>query len=133
MWVARMVAKLTTAQKTRRRPPASDATLADRAAKLSAAHLGGAARPVSVRWVSDMRTRWGSCTPATATIRISDRLKAVPDWVLDYILVHELAHLLVAGHGPDFWALVANYPRTERARGYLEGLSAAGRLGLSDD
>jgi predicted metal-dependent hydrolase len=53
--------------------------------------------------------------------------------VLDYVLVHELAHLLEPGHGPDFWTWVRRYPKTERAIGYLEGLSAAAQLGLSLD
>jgi hypothetical protein len=57
----------------------------------------------------------------------------MPHWVRDYVLVHELAHLLVPGHGPDFWALVQRYPRTERARGYLDGVSAAAQLELEDD
>ena len=80
-----------------------------------------------------MRTRWASCTPADGTIRVSDRLRDVPSWVLDYVLVHELAHLLVPGHGPDFWAIVRGYPKTERAIGYLEGLSAAAGWGNSED
>jgi predicted metal-dependent hydrolase len=42
--------------------------------------------------------------------------------VLDYLLVHELAHLEVADHGPRFWELVDRYPLTERARGYLMAL-----------
>lgn len=80
-----------------------------------------------------MRTRWASCTPADGTIRVSDRLRDVPSWVLDYVLVHELAHLLVPGHGADFWAIVRSYPKTERAIGYLEGLSAAAGWGISED
>jgi predicted metal-dependent hydrolase len=55
-------------------------------------------------------------------IRISSRAAALPSWVLDYLLVHELAHLEVAGHGPHFWRLVNRYPLTERARGYLMAL-----------
>jgi len=77
-------------------------------------------------------SRWGSCTPADRTIRLSDRLQGMPGWVLDYVIVHELVHLRVPGHGADFWAEVAQYPRTERARGYLEGVSATAGLGLSD-
>ena len=46
----------------------------------------------------------------------------------DYVLLHELAHLLVPGHGPRFWRLLEAYPRTERAKGYLEGVVAAERL-----
>ena len=103
---------------------ASDEALMRRCRELSRRHLSGTAYPASVRWVSGMRTRWASCTPIDATIRVSERLRSVPDWVLDYVLVHELAHLQVAGHGPRFWELVDAYPRTERARGYLDGLSA---------
>ena len=57
----------------------------------------------------------------------------MPAWVVDYVLVHELAHLLVPGHGADFWELVSAYPRCERARGYLEGVSAASGLGLGNE
>jgi hypothetical protein len=80
-----------------------------------------------------MRTRWASCTPAEGTIRISERLRDAPGWVVDYVLVHELVHLLVPGHGQDFWELVRRYPRTERAIGYLEGVSVAGGLGLMSE
>lgn len=75
--------------------------------------------PASIRWVDNQRARWGSCTPANGTIRLSSRLVDLPGWVIDYVIVHELAHLAVAGHGQDFWELVNRYPRTERARGYL--------------
>ena len=78
-----------------------------------------------------MRTRWASCTPADASIRVSERLREVPPWVLDYVLVHELAHLKVAAHNAEFWALVRRYPKTERAMGYLEGLSSAAGLGIT--
>jgi predicted metal-dependent hydrolase len=133
-WVSTMVARL---ERSRQRGCAggagSDATLARRAGELSRSYLAGRAVPTSVRWVSDMRTRWASCTPADGTIRLSRRLQSVPAWVRDYVLVHELAHLLVPGHGPDFWALVQRYPRTERARGYLDGVSASASLGFLDD
>ena len=125
-WVERMLGRLQ-AQDRRRRP--SDEALVRRAAALSTRYLGGGPRPTSVRWEQNMRTRWGSCTPADGTVRISARLRGVPPWVLDYVLLHELAHLVEPRHGPAFWALLDGYPRTERARGYLEGLDAAGRLG----
>jgi hypothetical protein len=57
----------------------------------------------------------------------------MPSWVVDYVLVHELAHLQIPGHGADFWALVDHYPRAQRARGYLEGAAAAAGLDLTDD
>ena len=87
--------------------------------------------PATVRWVPPMRTRWASCTPVDGTIRISERLRDAPGWVVDYVLVHELAHLLEPGHDARFWAWVHRYPRTERAIGYLEGLSAAAGLGFT--
>ncbi|MGI8913207.1 MAG: M48 metallopeptidase family protein, partial [Chloroflexota bacterium] len=55
-------------------------------------------------------------------IRLSDRLAQVPDWVRDYVIVHELAHLLRADHSPAFWRLVQRYKLAERARGYLMAL-----------
>jgi predicted metal-dependent hydrolase len=76
-------------------------------------------QPASVRWVDGMHTRWGSCTPSTGAIRLSTALAAYPDWVVDYVVVHELAHLREVGHTPAFWRLVARYPMAERARGYL--------------
>jgi predicted metal-dependent hydrolase len=69
--------------------------------------------------VDNQAWRWGSCTPSEGTIRISSRLAAEPAWVLDYVIVHELAHLSVACHDARFWALVHRYPRAERARGFL--------------
>lgn len=121
-WVRRMVTRLAT-QEQRRRP--SDDELATRAAELSARYLGGKARPASVTWSSNQGRRWGSCTSIDGTIRISDRVRGMPAWVLDYVLMHELTHLLHAGHGPEFWATLAVYPRTERARGFLEGVAFA--------
>lgn len=129
-WVTRMVERVDGAK---RRRPAGDTTLARRAAALSDRYLEGRARPASVRWVPAMRTRWASCTPTDRTIRLSRRLQDFPEWVQDYVLVHELAHLIEGGHGPAFWALVAAYPRTERARGYLDGVSAAANLPIVDD
>lgn len=119
-WVQRMVTRLER-QERQRRP--SDVQLAERAAGLSTRYLAGRARPTSVTWSSNQGRRWGSCTPLDGTIRVSDRLQGMPGWVLDYVLLHELAHLLHAGHGPDFWAELDSYPRTDRARGFLEGVA----------
>lgn len=75
--------------------------------------------PDSIQWADNMTTRWGSCTYGTREVRISTRLAAFPDWVIDYVIVHELAHLRVRGHGDAFWNLVHRYPKSERAIGYL--------------
>ncbi len=129
-WVALMLARL--AAKERRGPAgASDTDLLARAGRLAASYFDPAVRPASVRWVSNQNTRWGSCTPEDRSIRLSTRLQAMPAWVVDYVIVHELAHLQVASHDASFWALVAAYPRAERARGYLEGVAAA--AGLTGD
>lgn len=129
-WVVVMLERLAR-QDSRLRP--SDAELLARARDLSRRFLGGRARPTSVRWVTNQGSRWGSATPVDGTVRLSTRLQGMPAWVVDYVLVHELAHLLVPGHGPAFWAEVERFPRTERARGYLEGVSATAGLCLSDD
>lgn len=100
-----------------RRMSADRLDLAERAVTLARRH--DLSRPREIRWADDMTTRWGSCTPASGTIRISTRLAAFPDWVIDYVIVHELAHLDVPGHGDDFWRLVHRFPRAERAIGYL--------------
>lgn len=111
--------------RARERRLSSDAALEGRAAALSERYLGGRARPSSVRWVTNQNTRWGSCTPVDGTIRLSHHLQPMPDWVVDSVLVHELAHLIEPGHGPRFQAIVAAYPRTERARGFLAGVTHA--------
>lgn len=79
----------------------------------------GLPSPESIRWVDNQRWRWGSCTPADRTVRISSQLADEPAWVLDYVIVHELAHLDVPGHSAAFWELVGAYPLAERARGFL--------------
>lgn len=107
----------------------SDDELLVRATRLIKLYLpehGAQAVPASVRWVTNQNGRWGSCTPADGTIRLSHRVQDMPDWVIDYVLLHELAHLIVPSHNARFWALVGRYPKTERARGYLEGVAAAG-------
>jgi len=133
-WVAEMQRKLRRVEGQPALPvKASDEALLTRCAQLAMKYLDGNATPASVRWVPPMRTRWASCTPVDATIRVSERLRDVPSWVLDYVLVHELAHLRVAGHNAEFWALVQRYPKAERAIGYLEGLSCAAGLAIASE
>lgn len=123
-WVERMLERLERSERRRRR---TDADLEARADALASTYLPDGVRPTSVRWVATMSTRWGSCTSGTGEIRLSDRLRTMPTWVQDYVLVHELAHLVHPDHGTDFWALVDAYPRAERAQGFLEGVGHAER------
>jgi predicted metal-dependent hydrolase len=97
------------------KPPTVD--LPARAAELARRY--DLPRPASIRWVDNQQQRWGSCTPADGTIRISSRLDGFPGWVVDAVIVHELAHLAVPNHSPAFRALADRYPRMERAAGYL--------------
>jgi predicted metal-dependent hydrolase len=124
-WVETMVARL---ERSERRKQLTDDDLMRRATRLSDRHLGGMAVPESVRWVDNQSSRWGSCTPGDRTIRLSTRLQGMPVWVVDYVLVHELAHLLEPGHDEKFWSWVDRYPQAEKAKGYLLGWSAAARL-----
>lgn len=107
--------------------------LQKRAADLNRRYFGGKLRVREIRWVTNQQHRYGSCTPATGTIRISDRLASMPLWVLDYVLVHELAHLIEGNHSAAFWQLVARYPLTERARGYLIAVGLEGDAGPGDE
>jgi predicted metal-dependent hydrolase len=79
-------------------------------------------RLASVAW-SDATTRWGSCSTVSGRIRISTRLRGAPTWVVDHVLLHELAHLVEPGHGPAFHAIADRHPKRERAEGFLAGLA----------
>lgn len=109
------------------RTPASDTDLQQRAVELNRRYFNGRLRWQSIRYVTNQNKRFGSCTPSRGSIRISHRLMEMPEWVLDYVIVHELAHLEEANHGSRFWRLVNAYPLTERARGYLMA------VGLEED
>ena len=118
-----LVERLVGRMRRRRQSADSDSALEARARALSVRYLDGQARPASVRYVDNMRSRWGSATPGTGEVRLSSALRAVPPWVSDYVLLHELCHLIVADHGRAFRRLLGRYPRAERARGYLLALS----------
>lgn len=109
-WVDVMRSKLATKAKT-------TFDLDKRANRLARAY--GLRPPTSVSWSTRQNQRWGSCTPDNGSIRLSSRMTTFPDWVIDYVLIHELAHLSESGHGPAFKALLARYPKSERAEGYL--------------
>ena len=110
-WITEMVSRM-------ERKRDSDAIdLDDRARRLARRY--DLPRPKAIRWTDNQLWRWGSCSPWEGTVRISSRLAKEPAWVLDYVIVHELAHIAVAGHNAEFWALVDRYPKAERAKGFL--------------
>ena len=117
--VVRRLSDRMMAKRAQQRDFGSDEGLEQRAQALNRRYFGGKLSWRSIRWVCNQQRRFGSCTPAHGTIRLSDRLQGVPDFVLDYVIVHELAHLLESNHSKRFWELVNRYPRTERARGFL--------------
>lgn len=106
-------------QKRQTRTTLDDKALQQRGRELNRQYFGGKLKWKSMKWVTNQNSRFGSCTPVDGTIRISHRLATMPAFVRDYVIVHELAHLLQANHSPEFWQLVNRYPKTERARGYL--------------
>jgi hypothetical protein len=110
-YVTSLVAKL------ERQRATTEVDLTDRARTLASRY--DLPEPRTIRFVGNQAHRWGSCTPATGDIRISDRVAGFPDWVLDAVIVHELAHLVHLHHGPEFWELANRYPKTERAYGFL--------------
>lgn len=73
----------------------------------------------SIEFVTNQERKNGSCTPANGAIRISHKLLDMPRWVLDYVIMHEMTHLVHPDHSSAFWEKVGEYKYTERARGFL--------------
>ncbi|MGF1618251.1 MAG: M48 family metallopeptidase [Acidimicrobiia bacterium] len=111
-------------RKTSRRVSSEGVDLHARAAKLAKRY--GLPPPATIGWSNRQLRRWGSCTVSEGRIRISDRLASMPDWVLDWVILHELAHLAVPDHGPRFQEIIAQYQLGERAEGYLIARSEIG-------
>jgi len=107
----------------KRRP--TDTELHARAAYLSRTYLQAKAKPTAVQWSTRQNTRWGSCTAAEGTIRMSARLQGAPQFVIDAVLVHELAHLLISDHSVEFYELANRFPRQGDAELFLQGMSFA--------
>ena len=126
--VMELVDKVTKSD-ARRRHHASDEELTLRALRLCRKYLGprvnDMVEPTSVRWVSNQNTRWGSCTPSTGQIRLSDRMIEFPDWVVDHVLAHELCHLVEGHYNRRFHELLAGFPNAKRAEGFLTGFQWA--------
>ncbi|MGB9902022.1 M48 family metallopeptidase [Methanothrix sp.] len=110
-----------------RRRSRDDSHLEQRATQLNMKYLGGAVSWKSISYSDRMEKRYGSCTPSDGTIRISSRLRSMPVWVEDYVIVHELAHMIEPNHGPRFRSLVNRYPLAERARGFLMAMDMCRR------
>lgn len=129
-FVADMVRKVL-AREGRTAAPRGDAELTERGRTLARTHLApllaAAPEPAGIVWVTNQQQRWGSCTPSSREIRLSHRLQVMPSWVVDYVIVHELAHLVEANHSAAFWRLADSYPRSKQAKGYLEGFVAGQR------
>jgi hypothetical protein len=106
---------------------AGDGALEERAMELAELYNDGVV-PSSVRWVKNQQARWASCSPASREIRISSRLRQCPAWVIDAVLVHELAHLQEVGHTQKFNELADRFPRQQESALFLEGYALG--LGL---
>lgn len=117
----------------RRRALNDDSALAARAHDLNHRFFQGRLRLAEIRYVTNQRYRFASCSPHSRTIRVSDRVAKLPDWVRDAVIVHELAHLVEANHSDRFWELANRYPLMERARGYLMAVGLEDGIGEEDD
>ena len=106
--------------KRRSRSTFGDDKLMARAIALTERYRLGA-HPTSVRWVTNQHARWGSCSFHTGEIRLSHRLQDVPEWVIDSVLAHELAHLTHPNHSSAFHQLANHYPRHHEAGIFLAG------------
>lgn len=83
--------------------------------------------PPSVKrvvFVTTQRSRWGSYSPRTDTVRLNAALRSMPRWVLEAVVAHELAHAIHTDHSPSFWSLLRSVcPETDEARSFLAGVS----------
>ena len=115
----------------------SDGGLQQLAEQINQKYFKGEIQWSAIRWVSNMHTRLGSCTrggPTDGEIRISDKIKSWPDWVVKYVIAHELLHRKYPNHSPAFWnELRAAYPQTDRAHGFVDGMTYAKGYSLDDD
>jgi len=94
-------------------------SLPEIAARLNNRYFGNKLKINSIEYVTGQRSKFGCCDYRSAAIRISHRIGLMPEWVRDYVIIHEMAHLIEPNHGSLFWDIVSRYKLTERARGYL--------------
>lgn len=119
-------------RRMRRRTPQSDAGLLLRAQQLNERYFDGKLSFQSIHYVTNQRKRFGSCSPTAGEIHISARLQKAPYWVLDYVLLHELTHLVEPSHNARFRELMERYPLAERAKGFLLGVAWATGVEIAD-
>jgi predicted metal-dependent hydrolase len=121
----------------RRRAKRTDAGLQARAEQINKMYFGGKISWSAIKWVGNMEKRLGSCTNGGLTdghIRISERIREWPTFVVDYVIAHELAHRVHSDHSRAFWDfLTTAYPLTERARGFIHGNAFARGKEVSED
>lgn len=122
-YLRRLLPKLLAERSARREDPRrTDAYLEERAAHVARSYLDDRVKPVSIGWVTNQNTRWGSTTPATGKVRISHHLWSAPEYVVDYVIHHELCHLVEASHNARFRKLEALFPHAGQAKAFLEGM-----------
>ena len=92
--------------------------LRERADRLNKKYFNGKLK-FDIKYVNNQNKKFGSCTPKTGVIRISDRVSKMPSWVQDYVILHELTHIIHPNHSKKFWEQVDKYRYAERAKGYL--------------
>lgn len=81
-----------------------------------------------VLFSTNQRSRWGSYSSRTRTIRLSATLRHIPEWVLEAVVAHELAHIFHPNHSREFWKLLREIcPETDKANAFLSGVSWLGR------
>ena len=115
----------------------TDKVLNERTSFINQNYFAGEIQWKAIRWVSNMNTRLGSCTNGGTTdghIRISDKIKNWPQWVVDYVIAHELVHRMQPNHNKDFWRILTEgYPKAERARGFIQGIGFAEGTQFEDE
>jgi predicted metal-dependent hydrolase len=132
-WVERMVTRISAKYLDVPTPSQAHRDLLERAEGLARAYLGGRGIPTAITWVTNQNSRWASATPAHRSVRLSHRLQGMPEWVIDYVILHELSHLIEPSHNATFWSLLESYPHTETAKAFLDGAAFAFNRGLVDD
>lgn len=132
-WVDRMVERMSTKYLDASGHGGTPEDLAGRAEHLARTYLEGRGVPSSIGWVTNQNTRWASATPAQRSIRLSHKLKGMPTWVVDYVILHEMSHLIEPSHNATFWALLDVYPHTATAKAFLDGAAFASRRGGSKE